>query len=142
MLDMNMILLWCHYTKIFDRLLSDVLAAVAVKSTVFWDVMPCRYVLMFQRNMSVRLHSITSKKTVVMHCEMSMCLHLILHPHELSCSMTLTKFCLHECKMNLISDESPKKHICQGKMYLSQFKTTPPTYEACPESKATKVLNM
>ena len=28
----------------------DVLVAVAVKITVFWDVTPCRYVLMFQRN--------------------------------------------------------------------------------------------
>jgi hypothetical protein len=62
-----MILFWCHYTNIFVSLhfhrmfvqslgnlvISDVLAAVAVKITVFWDVTPCRYMLMFQRNMCV-----------------------------------------------------------------------------------------
>ena len=141
LLDMNMISLWFHYTKIFDKLhfhrmfiqtmgnlvIFDVLVAVAVKIMVFWDVTPCRYVLMFQRNMSVRLHSITSKMTVVIRCEMFMCLQLILHSHELSCIMTVTQFYLPEWKMTLISDESPRKHICQGKMYLSQFKTTPRT---------------
>jgi len=74
----------------------DVLVAVAVKIMVFWDVTPCRYVLMFQRNMSVRLHSITSKMTVVIRCEMFMCLQLILHSHELSCIMTVTQFYLPE----------------------------------------------
>jgi hypothetical protein len=111
-----MILLWCHYTKIFDRLhfhrmfiqtlrilvIFDVLTTLALKVTVFWDMTPCRCVLMFHRSMSVRLHIITSKKTIVMFYEMLMCLHLILHPHELSCIMTLTKLYLPKCKMTLI----------------------------------------
>ena len=89
-------LLCCNYTKSFDTLhfhkmfiqtlgnlvISDVLTAVAVKITVFWDVTPSRFMLMFQKNISVRLHSITTKKTVVMFCEVFMCLHLILDPHE------------------------------------------------------------
>ena len=33
---------------------------------------------------------------------------------------------LHECEMTLIEDDPPKKHVCQGKMFLSKSELTPP----------------
>ena len=32
---------------------------------------------------------------------------------------------LSKCKTTVISDDPPKKYVCQGKMYLSKSKMTP-----------------